>query len=162
MLVELFYSTGCRLSELQGIKIVHINERKKRVLVTGKGRKERFVFLTHSALAALRLYLLERREVLAGYPDPENLFINKNRGTLSIRGIQYILTKMGCEMADHIHPHKFRHSFATHLMNKGADLRLVQEMLGHSNLSTTQIYTHTSLGKLQDTYRRSHPHSLRK
>ena len=162
LLLELFYSTGCRLSELQAIKISHINEKKKRILVMGKRRKERFVFLTHSALAALRKYLLHRRKHLQGYQNPQNLFINTQRRPLSVRGIQYILSKMGCVMAEHIHPHKFRHSFATHLMNSGADLRLVQEMLGHENLSTTQVYTHTSLGRLQEIYRCAHPHSLKK
>lgn len=164
LLMELFYSTGCRLSELQGICISHIQENRRRILVRGKGRKERFVFLTDPALAALRRYLPQRRNYLAGqpHPHPQNIFINNRRGALSTRGIQYILSKAGCAMANHIHPHKFRHSFATHLMNSGADLRLVQEMLGHRNLSTTGVYVHTSLGRLQETYRLAHPHSMKK
>jgi len=162
LLMELFYSTGCRVSELQGICISHIQEARRRILVMGKGSKERCVFLTDPARAALHGYLPQRKKYLGRHPDPGNIFINTRRGALSTRGIQYILMKTGCAMAEHIHPHKFRHSFATHLMNSGADIRMVQEMLGHRKLSTTEVYTHTSLDRLQEVYRSAHPHSKRK
>lgn len=181
LLFELMYSTGCRVSEAAGIRLEDINMGRSRILVRGKGGAERFVFLHQNALLALKTYLPFRRELLEknGGPKGEGakapaspdsssttqaLFLNSRGQAISVRGIHYLLDRAGRRMGldQGLHPHMLRHSFATHLMNNGADIRHVQEMLGHKNLSTTQVYTHTSLGQLREVYRRAHPHSRRK
>ncbi len=163
---ELLYSTGCRISELVGINIMDISFAEKSIRVIGKGGKERFVFLGKAALNTLREYLGAKN----GYIDKDNvdaaaaLFINYKGRRISQRGIfdiiQKYVQKLGIEKR--ISPHTFRHTFATHLVNRGADIRMVQEMLGHASLSTTQIYTHMGVARLKKIYSEAHPHARRK
>ena len=165
-ILELLYSTGCRISELVGIDITDISFSDRSVRVTGKGDKERFVFLGKAAMVALREYLSKKNS----YIDKDQvdaaaaLFINYKGRRISQRGVFDIIgkyvRKLGLEK--HISPHTFRHTFATHLINRGADIRMVQEMLGHASLSTTQIYTHMGVARLKKIYSDAHPHAKRK
>ena len=175
-LFEVFYSTGARVSEIRAIGLNDLDIQKSQVLVRGKGRKERFVFLGQQAKEKLQRYLLVRNRVMASQNDSGTsvsqrksldhgfLFINLQGKQLSIRGIQYILHRRAIQMGidKPFSPHGFRHSFATHVMNKGADIRVVQELLGHAHLSTTQVYTHVSIERLKETYQQAHPHSQRR
>jgi len=156
-ILEVLYSTGMRVSELVGIDMTHMDLIAGVVKVRGKGKKERITILGKEAEKALRTYL-DRRKPLA--KDPEGaLFINKNGKRLSDRGVRRLVDKYvrQCSIEKKISPHSLRHSFATHLLNNGADLRSVQELLGHKNLSTTQIYTHLGTRKIQEMYAKAHP-----
>lgn len=173
-LFEVFYSTGARISEIRNMHLRDLNIQKSQVLVRGKGRKERFVFLGQQAKEKLQRYLGLRNQVLESKEtgkrpqektlDHGYLFINLHGNQLSIRGIQYILHRRALQKGidKPFSPHGFRHSFATHVMNKGADIRVVQELLGHAHLSTTQVYTHVSIERLKETYQQAHPHSQRR
>jgi len=156
-LAELMYSSGLRRAEVSGLNAGDVDFMGGYVRVMGKGSKERIVPVGDSALAALRAYLAGRGNVIAGAP----LFLNKNRKRLTGHGIALTLKTSArrAGAARHVTPHMLRHSFATHLLDRGADLRGVQEMLGHKNLSTTQIYTHVSLEKLKQVYDSAHPRS---
>lgn len=160
-IVELFYSTGMRLSELQRLDTSDVDLISERVRVMGKGRKERIVPVGRKAVAALRNYEPRREAVLSkgANPDRRALFVGPRGRRLSVRAIQKIvvafLDRVG-EDAGHS-THSLRHSFATHLVDGGADLLAVKELLGHASLSTTQIYTHTSRERLMRTYRQAHP-----
>lgn len=164
LIAHLFYSTGCRLGELSGIHAEQLERDSAKLRIRGKGGKERVVFLSRRTRQLIPEYLRRRKDFLKENDGPKALFLNRNRRALSPRGIQYILGNISTSrnLPGSLHPHMFRHSFATHLMNNGADIRMVQEMLGHENLSTTQVYTHTSLGALRDLYRNAHPHSRRR
>ena len=157
---ELLYSSGMRIAELLSLELTHLDYPKipEKIKIKGKGSRERIVFLGYQARVALEEYL-RRRPCFR--PSSEMLFLNYRGGRLSKRGARFILNKMGRVLAlqKKLSPHKFRHSFATDLLNEGADLRVVQEMLGHASLSTTQIYTHVSREALRNTYRKCHPHS---
>ena len=159
-IVELFYSSGLRVSELTGLDVGSLNLREKLVRVLGKGRKERIVPIGLKAHEAMLAYLEER-----GSPD-ENapLFINARGGRLTPRSVQrnlkIRLIKAG--IIKDISPHALRHSFATHLLDGGADLRAIQELLGHASLSTTQKYTQVSVDQLMSVYDRAHPRSKKK
>lgn len=163
LLMELLYSTGCRVAEAVSINISDINLKDKSIMVKGKGRKIRMVFLGGKAMEALAEYLPFRQErAEKGCEDAQKaLLLNASGKRLSERGVAYILK--GYEGREkngkNLHPHTFRHSFATHLLDRGADIRMVQEMLGHSSLSTTQIYTHISLSRLKQVYKKAHPHA---
>ena len=165
-ILELLYSTGCRIGELVGIDITDISFSDKSIRVTGKGEKERFVFLGSGAMNALREYLSKKNS----YIDKDTvdaaaaLFINYKGRRISQRGVFDIIGKYVRELGieKHISPHTFRHTFATHLINRGADIRMVQEMLGHASLSTTQIYTHMGVARLKKIYSDAHPHAKRK
>lgn len=161
-LLELFYSSGARVSELAGATLNHLDLAGRRLKVTGKGSVDRIVFITESACAAIAKYLEERRRLFSD--KNKSIFINNNGEGLTVRGIFYIVNKraQAAGFVDHVTPHTFRHSFATELMNEGADIRAVQEMLGHSSLSTTQIYTHTSTKRIREIYSRCHPHASKK
>jgi len=152
-ILELFYSTGIRLEELASLDVEHLETSRRSVRVFGKGRKERLCPIGSHAAAALENYLV-RANVSAG-----PLFLNKLRGRISGRSIWAIVKKYLAlsSIPLKISPHKLRHSFATHLLNNGADLRSVQELLGHASLSTTQIYTHVSTDRLHKVYRKTHP-----
>ncbi|WP_084500493.1 tyrosine recombinase XerC [Halalkalibacillus halophilus] len=160
-ILELLYATGIRVSELVELKVQDIDDSLGTILVTGKGNKQRFVPFGSFAGEAINLYRQEGREDLLS-KTPENhdhLFLNNRGSPITDRGIRYVLNDMvkRAAITTSIHPHKLRHTFATHLLNAGADLRSVQELLGHENLSATQIYTHVSKDYLQNIYKNAHP-----
>ncbi len=161
-ILELFYSTGMRLSELRGINRSDIDLLSQQVKVRGKGRKERIVPIGDHAQLALRNYEAKRDELLRaiGQAGDRTAFFLSNRGTrISVRAIQNAV-KGFLEQFDEsagLSTHSLRHTFATHLLDAGADLRAVQELLGHASISTTQIYTHTSIERLKQIYQKAHP-----
>ena len=160
-MLETFYATGMRVSELQGLDLADIDPVGDQVKVRGKGRKERIVPLGGAAVRSLRRYEPRRREVLAasGGPDRDALFVSGNGTRLSTRRIQEIVQGFLDAVADEgeLSTHSLRHSFATHLLDAGADLMAVKELLGHASLSTTRIYTHTSKERLKRVYTDAHP-----
>jgi len=151
--LETFYSTGIRVSELVGLSIEDVDFIGGIVKVMGKGKKERIVPIGDMAIATIRAYL-EKRKALS-----EALFLNKSRKRITGRGIRNIVEKYirVASIRRGVSCHTLRHSFATHLLNRGADLRSVQELLGHVNLSTTQIYTHLTTDRLKSVYDKAHP-----
>ncbi len=156
-LFELMYSSGLRRSEVVGLMIRDIDFFNGLVKVLGKGNKERLVPVTQTALQAIKDYLACRTN-----PQPgEALFLNKNGKPLTGDGLAYIFknTAIASHLARRVTPHSLRHSFATHLLGNGCDLRSLQEMLGHSSLSATQVYTHVSLEQLKHVYNQAHPKS---
>ncbi|MFN0078861.1 MAG: site-specific tyrosine recombinase/integron integrase [Prosthecobacter sp.] len=152
-ILELFYSTGMRLSELTALNVADIDTYTETVRVFGKGKKERLCPVGSKALEAVQRYRAK-----AGVHDGA-LFLSKLRKRISIQGVDDVVNKYwrASGLPVHLTPHKFRHSFATHLLNNGADLRSVQELLGHASLSTTQIYTHVSTQRMKEVYEASHP-----
>ncbi|KZZ82858.1 MULTISPECIES: tyrosine recombinase XerC [Bacillaceae] len=159
-LLEMLYGTGIRVSECAGLKKQDADLYMGTVLVNGKGNKQRYVPFGSYAQDALELYLKDGREQLIQKAAPNDAIFLNNRGNpLKAGGIRHILNELVKKSAAnlHIHPHMFRHTFATHLLNEGADLRSVQELLGHSHLSSTQIYTHVSKDQLKKTYMSHHP-----
>ncbi len=152
-ILELFYSTGLRLAELASLNVHEIDTSNESVKVMGKGSKERLVPIGSMAMAALQKY----RSAAEVYEGP--LFLSKLRKRLSTRSINTVLKKylQMSSIAFNVTPHKLRHSFATHLLDHGADLRSVQALLGHASLSTTQIYTHVTKERLRDAYVNAHP-----
>jgi integrase/recombinase XerC/integrase/recombinase XerD len=160
--LELLYSTGCRIGELVSLNVTDLNLKDRSATVMGKGSKERTVFIGGKALAALREYLLFRKLHVSEIADSQKaLFLNAKGTRLTDRGVRFILSSYleAAKLGKRVTPHTFRHSFATHLINRGADIRAVQELLGHSSLSTTQVYTHVGLERLKKVYGRSHPHA---
>jgi len=157
---ELLYSSGLRISELTGLNIEAVDLQENLVRVIGKGRKERIVPIGSKAVAALRAYL-EERGAVAG-EDP--LFLNVRGGRLTVRSVQrHLKTRLiKTGVIKDISPHDLRHSFATHLLDGGADLRAIQELLGHASLSTTQKYTRVSVDQLMKVYDQAHPRSRKK
>lgn len=157
LIFEILYCTGLRAGELASLSLDHFEESTTKIRVKGKGNKERIVFLTPSCVDTLKKYLnLREPRAPRGI---RALFISAKGRALSVRGIQYLvshyLEKLGLHKK--ISPHVLRHSFATHLLNAGADIRAVQELLGHSSLATTQIYTHISKGKMKEVIKNHHP-----
>lgn len=152
-ILETFYSTGLRISELVGLDLDDIDLVSNIVKAKGKGKKERLVPIGDTAINTIRKYLDKRKK------QAEALFLNKNGTRISTRGVRDIVSKYLriAGIKDGVSPHTFRHSFATHLLNRGADLRTVQELLGHANLSTTQVYTHLTTEKLKNVYDKAHP-----
>jgi len=152
-ILETFYSTGIRISELVGIDIDDIDFIGGIIKVRGKGKKERIVPIGEIAIKAIRRYLEKRKK------EAHGLFLNKSGKRISARGVRDIVCKYirKTNTRQGISAHTFRHSFATHLLNRGADLRTVQELLGHANLSSTQIYTHLTTEKLKSVYDKAHP-----
>lgn len=159
---NMFYSTGCRLSEILGMKIHDIDFAQRRVLVTGKGNKQRFVFLTKRAIAMLQQYLPQRAEVLKGLgiENEDTLLINVKGKQLPLSTVHSIFDKYSLRLGltKKFTPHVFRHTFATHLIDNNSDIRVVQVLLGHESIGTTQIYTHVTGKRLEEVYRNSHPH----
>lgn len=160
-LLEVLYGTGIRLSECKNIQMKDIDFDLGVVLIRGKGNKERYVPFGHYAAAAIQEYLEKGRTVLMEKYQKEHgfLFVNQYGAPISNSGIEYILNQIikKSSLTANIHPHMLRHSFATHLLNNGADMRTVQELLGHASLSSTQIYAHVTKEHLQKNYRKFHP-----
>lgn len=154
-LFELMYSSGLRRSEVTGLKIRDVDFFNGVVRVLGKGNKERLVPVTDGALYAIKYYLSTRPN-----PQPQDaLFLNAHGKPLTGDGLAFIFknTAIAAHLARKVTPHSLRHSFATHLLNNGCDLRSLQEMLGHKTLAATQVYTHVSLDKLKSVYQHAHP-----
>ncbi|OGX51953.1 MAG: tyrosine recombinase XerC [Omnitrophica WOR_2 bacterium RIFCSPLOWO2_12_FULL_46_30] len=152
-ILETLYSTGIRISELVGLNLENIDFFGAVVKVSGKGKKQRLVPIGDKALRAIRDYSEQRKQ------QAPAAFLNKNGRRITDRGVRLVLDKyiQRTALRENISPHSLRHSFATHLLNRGADLRSVQELLGHANLSTTQIYTHLTTEKLKNVYDKAHP-----
>ena len=166
-ILELFYASGLRLSELVGLDLDDVNLSARVVRVLGKGRKERIVPFNQTAGDSIRVWLRDREGLQHAPPDGranrrkhrEPLFLNYQGGRLSTRSVDKIVRRYVRESATRqgISPHALRHSFATHLLEAGADLRAIQELLGHARLSTTQRYTHVNAAQLIETYKKAHP-----
>jgi len=154
-ILETFYSCGIRISELVGLSQQDVDFIGGIVKVFGKGKKERIVPIGETALGAIRKYLHRRKK------QNDAVFLNKNGSRITTRGVRDIVEKYikVAGIRQGISAHTLRHSFATHLLNRGADLRTVQELLGHANLSTTQIYTHLTTERLKTVYDKAHPHA---
>ncbi|MGE7978145.1 tyrosine recombinase XerC [Psychrobacillus sp. NPDC093200] len=158
-ILELLYATGMRVSELISIENSHIDSSYGVVRVMGKGRKERYMPVGDYALAAVEEYMQNSRPKLMKKTTHPYLFVNSRGEHLTTDGVRYILNSMIKKASLHtkIYPHMLRHTFATHLLNNGADLRSVQELLGHTHLSSTQVYTHVTKEHLRKTYMNAHP-----
>jgi integrase/recombinase XerD len=162
-LVELLYGAGLRVSEAVGLEKGGVDLDARLVRAIGKGDKERVVPIGRAAAEALRLYLSRGRPFLERRYRPE-LFLNAKGGQLTRAGAFLILRKLAAKAGlepERVHPHLLRHSFATHLLEGGADLRSVQELLGHADLATTELYTHVSDRRRRELYYRAHPHAQR-
>lgn len=160
VILEILYGTGIRVSEASNLTLQQIDFGMKIILIHGKGDKDRYVPLGSKAQAAITTYLQSGRRQLMGSQTEHNFLLVNNHGQkLTSRGIEYILKEIikQTNLTANIHPHMLRHSFATQMLNNGADLRTVQELLGHSSLSTTQIYTHLTMEHLQQDYRKYFP-----
>jgi integrase/recombinase XerC len=157
---ETIYSCGIRVSELAGLNLFDVDAASHVIRVLGKGNKQRIVPIGKKAIGAIKNYR-NKLEAESGVHSDKNgpLFLNKNNGRLTTRSIARILDKLvrECGMQTPVSPHGLRHSFATHMLDAGADLRVVQELLGHKSLSTTQKYTHVSIDRLMETYDKAHP-----
>lgn len=158
VIIELLYGSGLRVSELIGLNRLDIDYENGLLRVKGKGNKERIVPMTQYALEAIERYLALREDSV------EALLLNYQGTRLSVRSVRRILDKLGQKVSleQHIHPHMLRHSFATHLLDGGADLRSVQELLGHEKLSSTQIYTHLTRERVKEVYNQAHPRAKRR
>jgi integrase/recombinase XerC len=159
-LLETLYSSGIRAAELAGIRLRNADLIGGTVVVLGKRSKERIAPLGSYAVDALNAYLRVRGEL--GAPKHNRLFVNARGGPLTTRSVQRIVERYAREALPErrdVSPHSLRHTFATHMLNAGADLRVVQELLGHESLSSTQIYTHVSIDRLKEVYREAHPHA---
>jgi len=161
-ILEVLYSSGIRISELTGLREERVDLISGVIRVLGKGRKERICALGNPAVLALH-EAMEGKEDFARFldlqPKPKELFLNKLGGGISNRSIQRMMKTMltAANLPADLYPHALRHSFATHLLDAGADLRSVQELLGHSSLSTTQIYTQVSIERMKEVYKQAHP-----
>jgi len=164
-LIEFLYSTGCRVGELVALNANDLDLKEGAVKVMGKGRKERIVYIGKKARSLATEYLLRKAAYARTLPREDKvtqaLFINSRGGRLSSRGVRVALDRLLAKvrLPKHVSPHTFRHTFATHILNRGADIRVVQELLGHASLSTTQVYTHLGVDRLKDIYRHAHPHA---
>ncbi|HSQ83644.1 MAG TPA: site-specific tyrosine recombinase/integron integrase [Desulfobacterales bacterium] len=157
---ETLYSSGIRVSELEGLNVFDVDFSRCLIRVVGKGNKERIVPIGKKAVATIKEYR-KRLQSEAGIAEEDNgpLFLNKDNGRLTSRSIARILNKTAreCGLLIPVSPHALRHTYATHMLDAGADLRVVQELLGHKSLSTTQKYTHVSIDRLMETYDKAHP-----
>jgi integrase/recombinase XerC len=157
-MLELLYATGIRVGELVALELADFKAESSQIIVTGKGNKQRLLPINLEAVVSLEHYLEEGRPKLVTRPCPK-IWLNKDGGALGQRGVRWILTKYCKDLSlkHSVSPHVIRHSFATHMLENGADLRTVQEILGHSSLSSTQIYTHVTKEHLKAVYENSHP-----
>lgn len=153
LIIELLYATGCRVGELCNIKLNDINFADKKIIIKGKGNKERIVYYGEYAALYLDKYL-KIRDKLFGYSKSEYLLANNNKENIKSNDIELIVRKIVDKLSikHHVTPHTLRHTFATHLLNNGADIKSVQELLGHSSLNTTGIYTHITSERLKEVY----------
>ena len=160
-IIEVLYGAGLRVSELVALDVGDVDFAQAQLLVMGKGGKERIGLLGRPAMRAVWAYLETGRPVLLGRQPTSALWLNHRGGRLTVRGVALMLAKAGEQagIRTRVSPHVLRHSFATHLLDGGADLRVVQELLGHANLVTTQIYTHVSQSRAREVYMRAHPRS---
>ncbi|WP_203339432.1 tyrosine recombinase XerC [Planococcus beijingensis] len=158
-LLELLYATGMRVSECVSIRMGDLDQTMQIVKVMGKGRKERYIPYGQFAQDALEHYIEDSRPKLMKNQKHDHLFVNSRGEVLTDRGVRHILSECmkKASVNSSIYPHMIRHTFATHLINNGADIRTVQELLGHSHLSSTQVYTHVTKEHLRNTYLNSHP-----
>ncbi|MGN1400566.1 MAG: tyrosine recombinase XerC [Bacillus sp. (in: firmicutes)] len=158
-LLEVLYGTGIRVSECCGMTLKDIDFSLETILVHGKGKKDRYVPFGKYASDALHIYINGARNELVNGAGHDYVFVNSRGERLTERGVRYILTRMVRKAGNEgkLHPHMLRHSFATHLLNNGADLRSVQELLGHDSISSTQVYTHVTKEQLRKVYQSSHP-----
>jgi integrase/recombinase XerC len=158
-LLELLYAAGLRVSELESLNLEQLNMETNEIRVWGKGSKERIVLIGEPAARALTNYLTHGRPTLLGGRKANAVFLNQYGGRLPARRIQKILDKYTRKagIGKKVHPHVLRHTFATHLLDGGADLRVVQELLGHAQLATTQVYTHVSQSQARKIYQSAHP-----
>jgi integrase/recombinase XerC len=162
-ILELFYASGLRLSELVGLDTEDVNLPSRIVRVAGKGSKERLVPFNTSAQKALRAWYADRASLRSARMKGDPVFLNARGGRLTGRSVQRLVARYvaSCSTRFGISPHALRHSFASHLLQRGADLRAIQELLGHVQLSTTQRYTHVNAAQLLEVYRKSHPRAQR-
>jgi len=167
-LILTMYSAGLRISELVSLNMKMLGANMEGAKITGKGGKDRMVFFSEEARTAIHDYLPEReaRIRIAGLKGEDlkgALFVSQKGKPLSVAGVRWIVSQYAqvSGLGKNIHPHSFRHSFATHLVNSGCDVRVVQEMLGHARLSTTQRYSHVSIERLKKVYAKAHPHAKR-
>jgi len=161
-LFEILYSSGCRISEILDLDRTDWKVGRSQLKVLGKGGRQRYVFLSGTCMKCLAEYVVVRdKKLLKSGTTESAIFINTRGGRLTRRGVQWIMNQYSAHSSQQkkAGPHIFRHSFATHLLDRGADIRSVQELLGHSRISTTQIYTHTSLERLRAIHSKAHPHS---
>ena len=160
-IIETLYFTGIRASELVNLKLEDVFLKDRLLRVIGKGNKERIVPFTEQCRDTINEYILKYRDKLLGRAKIPSgyLFLNKNGGQLTTRGLELILSELEKKLGLNygLHPHIFRHSFATHLLEAGMDLRLIQELLGHDSINATQVYTHVSDKSMQEIYKKSHP-----
>jgi integrase/recombinase XerC len=163
-ILELLYATGLRVSELVGLDLADVDVPECLVRAFGKGRKERIVPFGAKAREALEAYLAARDALIPSGSSTEALFLNARGGRLTSRSIGYLVNRAAGKLATRVdaHPHTLRHSFATHMLDAGADLRSIQELLGHESLSTTQKYTHVTTEQLVRTYQAAHPRAKKK
>ena len=161
LIIELMYSTGVRVSELINIKLNDIDMENKKIRILGKGSYERFVFFGEYTFNALKKYTNTLRKELLKGKTSEYLLLNKDGNQITTRGIAKIISQIIDKTAvkTKISPHTLRHTFATHLLDNGCDLRSVQEMLGHKNINSTEVYTHVTSERLKSVYFKSHPRS---
>jgi len=156
-LLEMLYASGMRVSELVNMNTEQVNLATNEIRVWGKGAKERLVLIGEPAAAALNTYINEGRKELLGGKRNNALFVNRYGERILVRRVQKILNKYSKNINKSIHPHILRHTFATHLLDGGADLKVVQELLGHADLSSTQIYTHVTQSRARKIYLAAHP-----
>ncbi len=159
-IIELLFSSGIRVGELAALNIGHVNWEQSELLIQGKGGRQRLAFFSQRAMDALQAYQARWTELSGKPPMAEApLFLNRDGERLNVRSIRRLLVELGTEakLEKPLHPHVFRHSFATHLLNNGVDLRIVQELLGHVSIRSTQIYTHVSTERLKRAYLKAHP-----
>ncbi|MBR3490384.1 MAG: tyrosine recombinase [Bacilli bacterium] len=163
VILEILYSSGVRVSELVNIKIKDIDFSEKTIVITGKGNKERMVSFGDYAKDAINIYIKDGRKKLLGDIDSEYLIVGHNKESLTTRRVEQIIDDIikHTSIKLNITPHVFRHTFATHLLDQGCDLIVVQELLGHASLSSTEIYTHVSNEQIRNVYLNAHPRSKR-
>lgn len=158
-ILELLYASGLRVSELTGLLLEHYDSKERFLRITGKGDKTRFVPVGEKAASAIADYLKRARPLLVGKKTRSHMFLSRRGTALTRERIRQIIRERAVKagLNEHVHPHLLRHSFATHLLHNGADLRIIQELLGHADIATTQIYTHVDDAALRSIHRKFHP-----